>query len=191
MDNIIDIVHYSAGLNFYRNIVFNEILKNVNDLRPSIDNLYKICNYIHEKIRYAPDSSDIEILQMPYITLKYGYGDCDDLSILLSTLLECAGYEIALAIVKVGNDVFFGHIYVYVKIDNQWISCDLTLNDFINYEYPFYNTRRIYLLYDKNYEDTIFFKDDKTEIHYHKFKNKNIFLKSFFLGLFLGILIDN
>ena len=49
-------------------------------------------NFVRDEIRYVLDTNDIEVLQSAQVTLKLGYGDCDDKCILLATLLECLGH---------------------------------------------------------------------------------------------------
>jgi hypothetical protein len=71
-------------------------------------NVYGINYVIDPSSSYADTSSSsasIDFLQYPYQTLMYRGGDCDDLSILYSSLLESMGIESAFITVP-------GHIYV-------------------------------------------------------------------------------
>ncbi len=61
---------------------------------------------LHEK------KQAIDFLQFPRQTLEYRAGDCDDLSILYSALLEALSIETALITVP-------GHIYIAVNLDMQ------------------------------------------------------------------------
>ena len=71
-------------------------------------------------VNYVPDPTgifagsktrtDVDFLQFPRQTLEYRAGDCDDLSILYSALLEAVGIESALITVP-------GHIYIAASLD--------------------------------------------------------------------------
>lgn len=52
-----------------------------------------IQNWVRDRIGYAPDPLGTEMLQTPPATLKRGYGDCDDKSILVATMLRYLGFE--------------------------------------------------------------------------------------------------
>lgn len=54
---------------------------------------------------YSKDSLSVDFLQFPRQTLTYSSGDCDDLSILYSALLEAVGIETAFITIP-------GHIYM-------------------------------------------------------------------------------
>lgn len=56
-------------------------------------------------IEYSEDEGAIDYLQFPTNTLRYGAGDCDDLSILYSSLLQAVGVETAFITIP-------GHIYM-------------------------------------------------------------------------------
>lgn len=56
-------------------------------------------------VEFSADKGRVDFLQFPRQTLEYNAGDCDDLSILYSALLEAVGIETAFVTVP-------GHIYV-------------------------------------------------------------------------------
>ena len=68
-----------------------------------------IHNYIAEKTRFLEDTRDIEVFAEPEITLSFGAGDCDDLTILSSALLESAGFKTQL--VAVGQNEY-EHVFL-------------------------------------------------------------------------------
>jgi len=65
-------------------------------------------------IALSENESAIDTLNYPYETLLYRGGDCDDLSILFTSMLEVLGIESAFVTIP-------GHIYVAFNInDNNW-----------------------------------------------------------------------
>ncbi len=64
----------------------------------------KIFNYVQSDVKYVGDPIGLELVQSPIETMMNG-GDCEDLSILLSSLLS--NIAIKSALVKVPN-----HMYV-------------------------------------------------------------------------------
>src|SRR5882672_2358268 len=74
--------------------------------------LCALFEWVRGNIRYALDPNDLETIQGPATTLALGYGDCDDLAVLLATLCECAGHPccfVALGFQQPGD---FSHVVV-------------------------------------------------------------------------------
>lgn len=79
-----------------------------------------IQEFVRDQIRYVKDPRNVELIQTPTKTLEIGQGDCDDKSILVSTLLECLGMPTRLAAVGFNNSDFCSHVLVEVYINRQW-----------------------------------------------------------------------
>jgi hypothetical protein len=58
-------------------------------------------NWVRSNIRYVGDVVDVETIQTPDYTLQERYGDCDDQSVLLATLLLAIGIPAAYCAVGV------------------------------------------------------------------------------------------
>lgn len=81
--------------------------------------------YVRDCIRYMRDVRDVETLQTPDVTVKLGYGDCDDKSVLLATLLEATGHPTRFVAIgtKPGR---YQHVYVETLSGKKWIPLDPT-----------------------------------------------------------------
>lgn len=81
--------------------------------------------YVRDNIRYMRDVNGVETLQTPDVTVKLGYGDCDDKSILLAAMLEATGHPARFVAVgtKPGR---FQHVYVETLSGRRWIPLDPT-----------------------------------------------------------------
>lgn len=128
-ENILD--HYQVGSHDYQREVI------------------AIGDFVKQKVRYTKDPAGIEYVQDPLLMIenmsKLGYvaGDCDDMSLLVATLLLSVGHEPYFKVVKYSpNSSSWNHIYVYVNArntygDTKWISVDaIAKNKKIGYEVP-------------------------------------------------------
>jgi hypothetical protein len=81
--------------------------------------------FVRDNIRYLRDIHGVETLQSPVKTLEYGYGDCDDKSTLLASLLESAGHPSRFVAVGKAPDKF-SHVYVETLVGKQWFPLETT-----------------------------------------------------------------
>lgn len=86
----------------------------------------EIFNFVRDQVRYVRDPVRAELVQDPAFTLKNRYGDCDDKSTLLATMLESIGHPARFIAVGFTRPGEFEHVYVESKIGNRWIPMDAT-----------------------------------------------------------------
>jgi len=90
---------------------------NCNNKMQTIKNIFL---YIVNNINYIPDPNNIELVKSAKHTIlgSLKYGDCDDLSVALATLLKAYGLKVWFRVVawkrENGND--FTHVYVIVEL---------------------------------------------------------------------------
>ena len=90
---------------------------NINDMC-YYDEAIAIADYVKNNVRYVRDPKGIEMLTDPLtmidkIKQEKAFGDCDDMSLLIATLLLSIGHSPKYAIVKYKKDLkSFQHIYV-------------------------------------------------------------------------------
>ncbi|MBT3940586.1 transglutaminase domain-containing protein [Candidatus Woesearchaeota archaeon] len=75
--------------------------------------------FVKDNFEYVSDPSKFEYMKTARESLVNGGGDCDDASILLSTLLESVGISTRFVFVP-------GHVYVEAWINNEWEPMDAT-----------------------------------------------------------------
>lgn len=70
-----------------------------------------------QRVKYIHDpGGNFDAIHSARETLAKGYGDCDDLSVLLATLLACLGFTPSFVMAKYSDDTNgFDHIYVEVE----------------------------------------------------------------------------
>lgn len=94
-------------------------------------------DYVRNNVRYTRDTYGIETLQRAVRTLQLQMGDCDDQTILLGSMLQAAGYPVALKVVDT-TGAGWSHIYPLVGIPpnqpTRWIAADTTVDHPIGWE---------------------------------------------------------
>lgn len=83
-----------------------------------------VWTFVRSEIQYVLDPAGTELLQGPDVTLRKGYGDCDDQAILAAALLMALGVDAgfrAVAQVEAGD---FDHVYVLYWSSGQWKELD-------------------------------------------------------------------
>lgn len=91
-----------------------------------------IYNYVRDNIHYISDPAGrIEKVKDARTTLQDGYGDCDDQTVALCTMLAMIGYEPKIAIAKYIKDANanFQHVYCVVYSNGERFVLDTTLPD--------------------------------------------------------------
>ena len=82
--------------------------------------------FVRDDIRYLGDVNGIETLQTPEYTLGNRFGDCDDKSVLLATLLESIGHPCRFVAVGYTSPGVFEHVWTETLIGREWIACETT-----------------------------------------------------------------
>ncbi len=116
--------YLSAGL------VFNVAPK---DYRAEVDTIFQ---YVQSNIRYTQDINGVETIQYPENTLEFGYGDCDDMALLLASMLESIGHPTRFAAVGFEIQNQFEHVVVQTLIGTRWVTLDATEPNAMGWEPP-------------------------------------------------------
>lgn len=93
------------------------------DSQNYVDEALAIGRYVKEKVKYVRDIEGIEQLHDPLTMIEQlqrgvACGDCDDMSLLIATLLLSVGHQPYFRIVKYKNGGSYQHIYVVVYEKN-------------------------------------------------------------------------
>jgi len=72
-------------------------------------------HFVRQNVRYTRDPYEAELFQKPRRTLELGIGDCDDISILLGSILQNIGYPVILRIIGLRGGTY-QHVYVMAGI---------------------------------------------------------------------------
>jgi hypothetical protein len=87
-------------------------------------------NWVRQNIRFTKDPVGKEKLYPPTELLKIRAGDCDDISMLLGTLLMAVGYPARLmTVAAAGSDDQFSHVYVEGNVGGNWVAMDPARSD--------------------------------------------------------------
>lgn len=114
--------------------------------------------WVRSNIRFTKDPVNKEKLYPPAELLKIRAGDCDDISMLLATLLMAVGYPARLmTIAAPGSPDQFSHVYVEAEVpagSGQWIPVDPARADSqFGVAPPMFTRARWWSLVDSSYGD--------------------------------------
>lgn len=97
-------------------------------------------NYVRKHVRYTRDTTGVEVFRSPKRTLELKIGDCDDLTILLGSLLQAVGYPIMIRVIGMKGTGTFQHVYLLAGTPphdpKKWIPLDPSRGHGAGWEYP-------------------------------------------------------
>lgn len=117
---------------------------------PKFENMNDACKWVYENINYKKDRYDD--WQLPQETIDRGYGDCEDMAILLMGIMQYQkGYQSEMLVVKLDNSIY----HAVVRYNGKIYDCTSgTSNGNTNYkiiEVYNYNDAMNIAKYVKNY----------------------------------------
>ncbi len=87
-----------------------------------VERLFEIAR---DFITYRRDAYSVEQVSAARRTLANGYGDCDDKSVLLATLLGCAGHAARFVVIS-QSAKGWDHVFVEALVRGKWVPLDPT-----------------------------------------------------------------
>jgi transglutaminase-like putative cysteine protease len=87
-------------------------------------------HWVRQNIRYTRDIHRVELLHTARRMIDVRAGDCDDMTILLGSMLMATGHPVRLVLVgfRPNKPNAYSHIYPEVKVHGRWIALDATMN---------------------------------------------------------------
>ena len=133
-----------------RQFALNILDQYYTDSHNYLDECWAIGDFVKKSVKYVRDPAVSELLQCPILMIDrineqgHAHGDCDDMSLLIATLILAIGGEPIYRAVRYKNDYdHYNHIYVVVidtnLKDNQYrrLAIDAIMKDKnIGYEVP-------------------------------------------------------
>jgi len=85
--------------------------------------------WVRRNIRYTRDIFRVELLHTARRMLELRAGDCDDMTILLGSMLMSTGYPVRLVLAgfRKRKPHAYSHIYLEVDLGGNWIALDPTM----------------------------------------------------------------
>jgi hypothetical protein len=108
---------------------------------PAKDRLGEVCSlfdWVRRNIRYTRDIFRVELLHAPRRMLELKAGDCDDMTILLGSMLLSTGHPVRLVLVgfRPHRPHLYSHIYPEVLVRGRWLALDATMQRPIGWAPP-------------------------------------------------------
>ncbi len=84
-------------------------------------------DYVRENVRYTRDIEGVELFQRADRSLELGIGDCDDMTILLGSILGNIGFPLLVRVISTGLPTFH-HVYLVAgkppHDPKEWVPLD-------------------------------------------------------------------
>jgi Transglutaminase-like superfamily len=95
-------------------------------------------DFVKRNIRYTRDIFRVELLHSPRRMLELRAGDCDDMTILLGSMLLSTGHPVRLVLAgfRPNRPHAYSHIYPEVNVRGRWIALDATVDKPIGWAPP-------------------------------------------------------
>ncbi|HEY8224588.1 MAG TPA: transglutaminase-like domain-containing protein [Pyrinomonadaceae bacterium] len=95
-------------------------------------------DFVKRNIRYTRDIFRVELLHSARRMLELRAGDCDDMTILLGSMLMSTGHPVRLVLAgfRKKKPHAYSHIYPEVRVSGRWVALDATVNKPIGWAPP-------------------------------------------------------
>lgn len=95
-------------------------------------------DFVKRNIRYTRDIFRVELLHSARRMLELRAGDCDDMTILLGSMLMSTGHPVRLVLTGFRKDRphAYTHIYPEVRVGGRWLAIDATVDKPIGWAPP-------------------------------------------------------
>ncbi len=108
---------------------------------PPKDRYGEVCalfHWVRRNIRYTRDIFRVELLHSARRMLELRAGDCDDMTILLGSMLMATGHPVRLILVgfRPKKPHAYSHIYPEVNVRGRWLPIDTTVSHPIGWAPP-------------------------------------------------------
>jgi transglutaminase-like putative cysteine protease len=91
-----------------------------------------IFHEVRRRVRYVRDAWGVDQFSSARRTLEAGAGDCDDFSIIISSMLGAVGYQTRLRVIRTTDSPEWNHIYNLVEVppgSDRWFPLDASVNE--------------------------------------------------------------
>jgi len=90
--------------------------------------LINVLDWVVQNVEYQRDPPDVELVQSPRVTMARRAGDCDDLSVLIASMLATLGYRVRFVVGRVKGRKSYHHVWPEVRTPaGAWVAMDATL----------------------------------------------------------------
>lgn len=129
VEHVIELIKQGTKDFYVRQTAIDILLQKGVRPKDYLGEIKALFEWVQDNIRYTKDPFRVEVLHTARRMLQLRAGDCDDMSILLGSMLEAIGHPVRLVVS--GPDPLqprlFTHIYLQVYLQGRWISLDATM----------------------------------------------------------------
>lgn len=129
VEHIKELIRQGSKDFFVRQKAIDILLQNKVKPKHYLAEIEALFRWVQQNIRYTKDPFQVEVLHSARRMLELRAGDCDDMAILLGSMLKSIGHPVRLVVA--GFDSMrpnqYSHIYLEVLYKNHWIPLDATM----------------------------------------------------------------
>ena len=129
IEHIKELIRQGSKDFYVRQKAIDILLQNAVKPKDYLAEIDAIFRWVQRNIRYTKDPFQVEVLHSARRMLELRAGDCDDMTILLGSMLKSIGHPVRLVVA--GFDLQrpdqYSHIFMEVLCKNQWIPLDATM----------------------------------------------------------------
>lgn len=107
---------------------------------------------VRRRVRYTRDIHQVELFQKPRRTLETRIGDCDDLTILLGSLLQSVGFPCLIRVIGINGSNDYSHVYIMAGVPphdpKKYLALDASRPEGPGWEAPNISIRQDYEVVD-------------------------------------------
>ena len=106
--------------------IYNACFDDYSEVMTVEQNAAIIVNFVRKNIRYQPDPEETEYIQYPHVVYREGYGDCDDMTVLVCALAAMRNLpRIQVQAIKYAGRPYYSHVYAVI----DGFICDACLKE--------------------------------------------------------------
>jgi hypothetical protein len=91
-----------------------------------------VFDFVRQNVRYVKDGIHADQFHHPVRTLQFGGGDCDDMTVLLGSMLQAIGYPVKMRVIQTVGAPDWNHIYLLVGLPpgepRYWVALDASVD---------------------------------------------------------------
>jgi transglutaminase-like putative cysteine protease len=129
-DYIIQLIKEGAKDFWVRQHAIDILIENGVRSKDYLAEIKTLFEWVKRNIRYTRDIHRVELLHSARRMLELQAGDCDDMTILLASMIKSIGHPVRLVLVGFNplKKKLFSHIYLEAFCKGLWIPMDATMN---------------------------------------------------------------
>ncbi len=138
LELMVNLIREGARDFYVRQTAIDILLNSAVPAKAYLEEIETLFRWVQRNIRYTKDPYRSELLTSALRILQLRIGDCDDMTVLLGSMLEAIGHPVRIVVAGYRRDKpsLFSHVYLEVYYQGQCITLDPTMPYPMGWEAP-------------------------------------------------------